>query len=244
MIDTTLDLRKDTSGDPDGHSLTLRRYHKLLWSKALPGRATFDLQEAGRKGRYFLRHTSALGDFKLSSDTITTRLHRQIPGIVAQTPPEDLPAYRGYTIGSALLFPKTRRSGRKTINQARGTNRRISDRFDLTLECIRRHYLQQESPLSETLSAYSDFFALFQDFPGYVAFWLLDDLVEDGEVRFWLPFDDFKGRAVPTDVPSYVAYMWASDSFITARNARIAADPRARVVANHDDVDPGQTQSS
>ncbi|WP_097186968.1 DUF6994 family protein [Ornithinimicrobium cerasi] len=244
MIDTTLDLRKDTSGDPDGHSLTLRRYHQLLWSKALPGGAPFDLEVAGRKGRYFLRHTSALGDFKLSSDAITTRLHRQIPRIVAQTRPEELPADPGYTIGSSLLFPKTRRSGRQTINQVRGTNRKISDRFDLTLECIRRHYLGQGSPLSETLSAYSDFFGLFEGFPGYVAFWLLDDLVEDGEVRFWLPFDDFKGGAMPTDVPSYVSYMWARDRFISARNARIAADPRARVVANNDDVDPGQTQSS
>ena len=41
VIDTSFDFRKDTPDypkkDPDVHSPTLRRYHKLLWSKALPG---------------------------------------------------------------------------------------------------------------------------------------------------------------------------------------------------------------
>lgn len=44
------------------------------------------------------------------------------------------------------------------------------DRFDLTLECIRRHYLNMDSPLAPTLSRYTKFFALFGDFPGYVSF--------------------------------------------------------------------------
>ena len=44
----------------------------------------------------------------------------------------------------------------------------IRDRFDLTLECIRRHYLDEPSPLSATLARYADFFGLFGDFAGYV----------------------------------------------------------------------------
>ena len=68
-----------------------------------------------------------------------------------------------------------------TINQARGCLRRISDRLDLTLECIRRHYLGLDDPsrLGETLKLYSDFFALFESFRGYVDFFLLQDLVTD-----------------------------------------------------------------
>ena len=226
MIDTSFDLRSDASGDADTYSPTMRRYHRLLWSKPLPGGARFDLEEAGRKGSYYLRHRSELGEFKLSSDAITTRLLKQAKRVVAQIPPEQMPHHRGYTIGSALLFPKTAMPGRMTINQARGRHPRIADRFDLTLECIRRHYLDEDSPLAGTLSDYADFFALFEDFDGYVDFWLLQDLVEDGEVRFWLPFDDFKGRAVPQDVESYLTYSQGREDFITARNLRIDAYAR------------------
>ena len=37
--------------------------------------------------------------------------------------------------------------------------KKISDRFDLTVECIRRHYARQSSPLGDTLASYRDFFA-------------------------------------------------------------------------------------
>jgi len=77
MIDTSLDLRSDANGDADTYSPTMRRYHRLLWSKRLPGGAMFDLEEAGRKGSYHLRHSSELGEFRLSSDAITNRLLKQ-----------------------------------------------------------------------------------------------------------------------------------------------------------------------
>ena len=223
MIDTTLDLRLDARGDADTYSLTMRRYHRLLWSKPLPGGAVFELEEAGRPGSYHLRHSSELGSFKLSSDAITNRLLKQAKRVVAQIPTDQMPPHRGYTIGSAILFPKTAPDGRMTINKARGMRRVISDRFDLTLECIRRHYLGQDSPLADVLSEQADFFELFDDFHGYVDFWLLGDLVADGQVRFWLPFDDFRGPAVPQDVDAYLRYSEGRERFITARNVRIDA---------------------
>ena len=58
------------------------------------------------------------------------------------------------------------------------------------------------------------------------------DLVEDGQVRFWLPIDDFQGRAVAQDVEPYLAYSQGREDFITARNARI--DDYARQL-NHVD---------
>jgi hypothetical protein len=69
LIDTSFDFRTDTprGKDPDKHSLTLRRYHKLLWSKALPGGALFDLNDT-KRGVY-LHHSSGLGEFFLSSDS-------------------------------------------------------------------------------------------------------------------------------------------------------------------------------
>jgi hypothetical protein len=109
-----------------------------------------------------------------------------------------------------------------TINQARGFCRSIADRFDLTLECIRRHYLRQVSPLATTLSRYADFFALFGDFRGYVSFFLLDDLVtDDCSVKFFMPFDDFSSPSVPRDVGTYNEYRRRSIEFIKARNHRI-----------------------
>ena len=130
----------------------------------------------------------------------------------------------GYTIGGMIIFPSNRVDGRQTINGARGFTRRIADRFDLTLECIRRYYVAAPSPLGETLARYADFFALFGDLRGYVDFFLLQDLVDPftGEIRFFLPFDDFNGPAVPQDVDAYRAYRSRSIEFVSARNRRIA----------------------
>jgi hypothetical protein len=221
VIDTSFDFGSEPGRDPDTHSPTLRRYHRLLWSKPLPSGAMFDLVEAGRKGNYHLQHSSEVGQFKLSSDAITNRLKKRARRVIAQIPSELMPPHRGYTIGSALLFPVNAPPGYRTINQARGLNGRIADRFDLTLECIRRHYLGEHSPLAANLAAYTGFFALFENFDNYVAFWLLQDLVEDGQVRFWLPFDDFKTRAVPREMESYLSYRQRMEDFITARNRRI-----------------------
>jgi hypothetical protein len=60
-----------------------------------------------------------------------------------------------------------------TINQYRGFNRKINDRIDLTLECIRLYYEGKVSPLYETFFVYDDFFKLFVDFKGYVDFFLV-----------------------------------------------------------------------
>ena len=100
----------------------------------------------------------------------------------------------------------------------------IADRMDLTLECIRRHYGGQSSPLSDTLERYADFFALFGDFAGYVEFFLLDDLLtEDGAaIDFFMPFDNFATPSVPRDIDSFREYRRRNIDFIHARNRRVA----------------------
>lgn len=103
-----------------------------------------------------------------------------------------------------------------------GFNSKIADRLDLTLECVRRHFVDDESPLSSTLERYPDFFALFGDFKGYVDFFLLNDLVSsEYQVRFSLPFYDFQTPALPGDREAYLRYRRRSIEFIEARNRRI-----------------------
>ena len=223
-IDITFDFRRDTPGgrDPDTYSRTLRRYHKLLWSKRLPSGELFELDDT-TPGNY-LYHRSAVGEFSLSSDAVipTFRWASHIKKLISD---EELKAFNavGYTIGGMMVFPGNQIDGMWTINQARGCTKRIGDRFDLTLECIRRHYSEGESPLSGVLAWYARFFNLFGDFRGYVEFFLLQDLVSTdfSSVKISVPFDNFRGSPIPADAHEYNAYENSSIVFIEARNQRI-----------------------
>jgi len=231
MIDTTLDLRDDAGArDPDTYSPTLRRYHRLLWSKTLPDGRAFELEAPTRRGRY-LYHSSEAGEFFLASDTVVPTFRsyaaRGMPALIAEVPNAELDAFQrlNHTIGGMMVFPGDRRPGvGQTMNGARGFNPAISDRFDLTVECIRRHYEEPAgvNPLAATLRGYADFFALFGDFGGYVEFFLLEDLL-DPDLRFFLPFDGFSRSALPQDVGEYRSYRDRACAFLERRNARIAA---------------------
>jgi len=225
-IDTSFDFRTDAFGkDPDTYSPTLRRYHKYLWSKALPNGQLFSLDDSVRG--VYLHHGSELGEFSLSSDSVIATFTRwdSLKHITELLTEEENEAFRaiGYTIGGMMVFPGNRINGKQAINGARGFNRKIADRFDLTLECIRRYYFGLRSPLGETLARYRDFFALFEDFRGYVEFFMLQDLVtvDCSAVRFFMSFDDFNAPSVPSDVDTYKEYRRLSIEFIKARNCRI-----------------------
>lgn len=227
-IDTSFDFRTDSRGkDPDAHSPTLRRYHRLLWSKPLPGGRLFDLNDT--VSGVYLHHSSELGEFCLSSDSIIPSFTRwkKLEHVIDLFSEEENESFRsiGYTIGGMMVFPANRINGMPTINGARGFNRKIADRMDITLECVRRHYLQQDSPLGETLSRYSPFFELFEDFRGYVDFFLLQDLVDEeySTIRFFMPFDDFKTPSIPGDRETYQDYRRRSIEFVQSRNRRIIA---------------------
>lgn len=228
VIDITFDFRADAGGkDPDKYSPTLRRYHKLLWSKPLPSGQLFLLDDT--TPRVYLHHRSGLGEFFLSSDSVIPTFTRwnSLRSITGQFPEADNEAFRtiGHTIGGMMVFPGNRIDGKMTINGARGFNRTVADRMDLTLECIRRHYLGESNPLGDTLRRYSAFFALFGDFRGYADFFLLQDLVTDdyAAIKFFMPFDDFKTSSVPTNIDTYKEYRRLTFEFIKARNRRIAS---------------------
>jgi hypothetical protein len=224
VVDTTFNVYSDArGGDPDSTSPTLRLFHKMLWSKSLPNGFPFQLTDS--KSGAYLYHNSEAGEYFMGSDAITHSFknHKRKSWLIEQVKDEAKELFEvGSTIGAYTLFPNNRIDGKHTINQARGVNDFIDDRFDLTLECIRRFYSNQESPLYDTLLRYKNFFDLFGNFRGYVSFFMLDDLVDENEkIKFYLPFDDFKTKPGFSGVDEYLVYKEKVMTFIKLRNERI-----------------------
>lgn len=224
LIDTNFNFYSDANGgDPDSTSPTLRKYHKILWSKPLTNGKEFELTE--NKNGVYLYHKSELGEFCFGSDAITHsyKNHKRKKWLTEQIQDEVNELFdTGSTIGAYTIFPNNRIYGNHTINQARGVNSLIDDRFDLTLECIRRFYLGQKSPLYETLLKYKSFFDLFNEFTDYIHFFLLDDLItEKQEIKFYLPFDNFKSPPKFSGINEYLIYKKGVMNFIRQRNERI-----------------------
>ncbi len=121
QIDTNFDFRSDTppGKDPDSHSPTLRRYHKLLWNKPLPSGGVFKLDDTAYQG--FLYHRSKKSEFWLSSDAVVPafKWHLESTGIIDQVPKEEVDAFYslGYTIGGMMIFPGNRIDGKITITR-------------------------------------------------------------------------------------------------------------------------------
>jgi len=67
-IDTTFNFYSDSGGkDPDSHSPTLKKYHKLLWTKPLPNGKVFSLSDT--ESNSYLTYISAQEKISLSSDS-------------------------------------------------------------------------------------------------------------------------------------------------------------------------------
>ena len=229
-IDITFDVYSDTpiGKDPDAYSSTLRTYHKFLWDKSLPNGSRFFLNDKTPKR---LHHNSELGEFFLSSDAIGHTYgagpwtYKKMSHIVGNISQEEKNHFFKVcsTIGAYIIFPSKRINNKPTINGERGLKHKIKDRFDLTLECIRRYYNDESSPLEECLNRYSQFFNLFESFQGYVNFFLLQDLVVGNcsEIKFWLPFNNFDSSPLPNSVNEYISYSKNVTDFVLARNQRI-----------------------
>ena len=246
-IDTTFDFREDTPRnrntgelkDPDSFSNTLRQYHKLLWSKPLPNGAEFKLEFTKSSAPYYLRWSENNDRHVLSSDAVvasfTRSTNEKIAPIIKKISAREKDAFNalGYTMGGMMVWPAFRIDNKVTINVARGFLARIIDRFDLTVECVRRYYddrskLQKTyNPLGETFDRYRYFFELFGDFRGFVDFFLLQDLVTDdySAVKFhtlsYEPSEEFRTYPFPESVPEYREYIQNASDFIRARNERI-----------------------
>ena len=239
MIDVTFDFTTDSPGywddfwnrneglgaggsDPDVVSPMLREYHRLLWSRELPNGEVMNLK-SGSGSNYLVWN-----GFRFGSDSIIVsfryRKYKQIIDQVAERVTDYKVYYedflrKSYTIGGSIIFPKHQSS----MNQNRGTNPFISDRWDLSLECIRRYYNGEKSPLYETILADKVFYDLFVDFKGYVDFSFLQDCVSGdySKVNIWCGNADFSEYGLPKTVDEYFIFIDKEMEFLEKRNQRI-----------------------
>ena len=185
----------------------LKEYHKRAWCKELPNGQLFELEDDPRG---YLRWNW----MRFGSDSITTGFRYERNRTLLEQVEAGMDDYRRfvedyihstYTMGGMIVFPRHRNS----INQARGVNRYICDRWDLTLECIRRYYSGEESPLSRCLEQDNEFFDLFVDFKGYVDFFRLEDCVskDRSEVELWLDTELFIRDPLPRTVDGYISWI-------------------------------------
>ena len=231
-IDVSTDFHSDVSPgtDPDSYSPLLREAHRRLWSKTLDSGSSLRLDAPARRRDGYLVHTDSDGRTTyFGSDAITNSYSRwsrpkSLVAALTSLSAQERDAYLNppYTIGSAMIWP-LRSSSRPTINQARGIRSVIADRMDLTLECVRRHYASESSPLMDVLTAYGDFFDRFSGFREFVDFFHLQDLVniDYSEVQYLLPFNEFSRTGLPVTRDEYIAYREASLLFIAQRSRRM-----------------------
>ena len=229
MIDLNFDFYDDVPdrnvNDPDEYSQELRKYHKILWAKPLPNGDKFDLQVSDTEYLVY-------GNFRFGSDWITNLYmhHEKMIGVMNEIDGSVKEKNKKYTIASSLIFPK---NGKNSINICRARNP-ISDRIDLTLECIRRYYdgVLDESvnPLGKCLVANKDFFDLFGGFENYVEFFLLTPLVSKDfkQVHFFLPFDNFRSNGYPNDAEQWMMLCKNVNNFIKDRTDLIRDDCEKR----------------
>ena len=262
MIDVNKNMGEDAPEgySSEGYCKTLHEYHKELWSKGLPNEKNLELVVPEPDFRDAEQHKYSLVaesiGLILTSDVLNTGWndewglggeYKSLKEIRAGLQNDETEHYKKTirTIGNYIVFPKGR--GNKPpylyeakkdftwgVNRARGLDKKICDRFDLTLECIRLWYEcadkldAQKNPLIEAMKFSKDFFKLFgtghEGFMEYVKFFLLDDLVDADykDVEFFMPFNGFDSVSpLPETTQDFRELMHKACLFIEKRNKRI-----------------------
>ena len=239
---STAPSRTGKERDPDAWNDDLRESHRLLWSRPLPTERAWSFEAA--RGWYLKCGSSVAGepaDWSIGSDNVATTHSNSYPQLAAAIPGyENRHLHEFCTIGGYLVFPNGRDQTRATqakprswtINQAKGCDRRIFDRIDLTLEAIRLYYAgvisRDRNPLGDVLDADGGVgVALWSGHDGsarYVAYFCLEPFVSAGRVTPLLGDRvDFADAAPGRSAAAYADYIAAQRAAVTARNALITA---------------------
>ena len=218
--------------DPDRYSKELKEYHRVLWSSRKIDSKPFILT-SGNINRLIYSNGKTTVVFTPDSITNSFYGHKKMKPIIDQYCKEDekikilLDKYlkTDYIIGSSIIFPTSINGAyiQKTLNIKRGICKYIKDRFDLTLECIKRYYsvTNRESPLLNDLEKNRVFFNLFNSFKTYVDFFFLNDLVDKSYNVISLTGTIDFNNPYPKDREEYKKYLQNTIKFYTARNKRI-----------------------
>lgn len=225
--------------DPDDVNPDLRESHRLLWSKALGGEV---LGLTAQRWSDYLTVVSTGDGWTLGSDNFATIHYNALRTFAeALDGVSDGHLCQFCTIGGYIVFPNqlaqqqsitTNRTARRwTINQARGMEGRISDRFDLTLEAIRLFYEgivhRDDNPIGDVLEAYRWWFDLFgqgtEGFVAYADFFFLTPMLDDHcQVQ---PFGSltlaFDHPLPKDDEAAYRDYVAGQRDFVRRRNELI-----------------------
>lgn len=212
------------SSDPDSKSKTLQLYHQFLWSKELPNGEKMQLETLKNQYGYYLKWKN----FNFSSDSLINGYRWKRLKSLMQELESSITNYKNfqeeyirkaYTIGAMIIFPQ-RKWG---INQSRGCNPKIFDRVDLTIECIRKFYNNEDSPLHQVLEQDSDFFKLFVDFKSFIDFFYLQDIVSEDykSTHIFLGTGDFEENPLPQTKDEWLIWHDKTIDFVEKRNERI-----------------------
>lgn len=219
--------------DPDIYSPSMRLAHQKMWSKQLPNGEKIQLELGADKNSYYL----VWKDFRFGADSIVNMYfhHKGAQVYLTEEVKRALMQeaknggdfvlfvkeylHQTYTIGGNIIFPK---NGYNSINPRRyGV---LKDRFDLALECIRRYYAKEESPMTVVLEANEAFFELFQSFKGYVDFFYLQDMVTEdyGAVKYFIENSDLYHVSYPQGEKEWKELYVNQLDFVLKRNDRIS----------------------
>ena len=161
VIDVTFDFRTDARGKvPDSHSP--RFAVTTVCCRA--SHCQMELPSTYQK-RILVRICTTPRvwgwEFFLSSDSVIPSFTKwkSLKPMTDQIPESENEAFRkiSYSIGGMMVFPGNQIDRKPTISRARGFNGAIFNRFDFTLECVRRFYANVDGPLASTLWRYANF---------------------------------------------------------------------------------------
>lgn len=215
--------------DPDAKCEELREMHYRLYNRyALYINRPFSFEKkyplSFSEGRYF--YLSENGSCRLGSDTMNSSYlyYEALKNIKSEmekcgrNAEAEIEKYRKdiiYRPGNFIVFPK-----KDSINVERGRNGKIKDRFDLTLDCIKKQYEKEDNPLAYVLQKnWEYFFCRFRDFNEYVHFFMLEDYLD--EKCNVMQFIDNEDHILPKNLGEYDEYIKRISSVIEKRTKRI-----------------------